>query len=726
LKRCRNSRKHRKHISRRLCSRNDHKICPMKNSFLMILLSAFFWNCSSHIEPVRQISLNGTWEIEKTDTLAQLPSAFESIVPVPGLVDMAVPALDTSRSYGQGTYWYKTGFTIAGAYPDRVQLKIGKVKYHARIYLNQRLVGEQLYCFTPGTFNIREFLNPPGEVNELLIGVGCVNQLPDTVMWGWDFEKTTYIPGIYDNVELILGGIPFIENIQVAPLIGEEQVRIVARIDNDGESTPIRISYVIKELASGRVVAKGRTEQTDFEVPMPGCRLWTPETPFLYQLVLSTGADEKTVRFGMRSFAFDPETGRAMLNGKPYFMRGTNVCIYRFFEDPDRNGLPWEEQWAIKLHNRFREMNWNSIRYCIGFPPERWYEIADSLGFLIQDEYPVWTSYNQEKIYPHITAEHLANGYRAWMTERWNHPCVAIWDAQNESVTPIIGEAIGLVRGLDLSDRPWENGWSAPQSVDDPVESHPYLFTRYFSEKPSEKGALYDLLSIVRIPDNDANQHDPAKDGQRYPNPPLINEYGWLWLNRDGSTTTLTDQIYEVAFGPDLTREQRIYIYTRYLGMLTEYWRAQRNCAGVLHFCGLGYSRPQEPRGQTSDNFIDIENLEFEPSFVKYVKSAFSPVGIMINFWENSAQAGERKEIEIVAINDLESGWEGVLRLAVRNGEKEISAREARLNLEAYGRVTHLFEIEFPPEAGDYQLVAEIEVGGEPVKSIREFSIAGI
>ena len=25
----------------------------------------------------------------------------------------------------------------------------------------------------------------------------------------------------------------------------------------------------------------------------------------------------------------------------------------------------------------FRDMQWNSLRYCIGFPPERWYEIAD-------------------------------------------------------------------------------------------------------------------------------------------------------------------------------------------------------------------------------------------------------------------------------------------------------------------------------------------------------------
>ena len=36
-------------------------------------------------------------------------------------------------------------------------------------------------------------------------------------------------------------------------------------------------------------------------------------------------------------------------------------------------------------------MHWNSIRYCIGFPPELWYDIADEEGFLIQDEFPIWT-----------------------------------------------------------------------------------------------------------------------------------------------------------------------------------------------------------------------------------------------------------------------------------------------------------------------------------------------
>lgn len=174
-------------------------------------------------------------------------------------------------------------------------------------------------------------------------------------------------------------------------MIDEEKVRIIASIDDGQLNEKPNFSYLIKELKSGRIVAEGETASNDFTVTLPGCQLWSPESPFLYELDLSTGSDEKTIRFGMRSFAFDKASRRALLNGKTYFMRGTNVCIYRFFEDPDRGSLPWDDQWVIRLHQQFKNMHWNSIRYCIGTPPERWYEIADSLGFLIQNEYPVWS-----------------------------------------------------------------------------------------------------------------------------------------------------------------------------------------------------------------------------------------------------------------------------------------------------------------------------------------------
>ncbi len=699
-------------------------------SFLLFgtVLLAFTLNrgCRSAEGYRTEISLNGSWEIVKSLDMDEIPSEFPSTVPVPGLVDLAVPALDTGKQYQEGVYWYRRGFTIEQEVPDRVVLRIGKVKYRARIYLNDRYVGEQLYCFTPAEFDVREYLNPPGTGNVLTIAVGTAPQMPDTVTWGHDFEKLTYIPGIYDNVKLILSGYPAIRNIQTVPLIGEGRVRIVADLDTGGQPAKAPLTYEIRELTSGKTVARGKSPDTDFTVPLPNAQLWTPDTPFLYELILATEADKSSVRFGMRSFTFDPVTRRAVLNGEPYYMRGTNVCIFRFFEDPDRAELPWDDQWAVDLHQQFKDMHWNSIRYCIGFPPERWYEIADSLGFLIQDEYPLWTLFDTEDIYPEVTAGHLASEFRPWLRAHWNHPSVVIWDAQNESVAIPTGEAVSMVREMDLSGRPWENGWMAPLQATDPMEAHPYQFIQYFRNERGRdgEGALKQLLSDFPGPRNSANDRDPPEDGDWYDNALIINEYAWLWLNRDGTPTTLTDGVYEVALDYADTRPERLEAYARHLGILTEYWRTQRLSAGVLHFCGLAYSRPEEPRGQTSDHFIDIQQLDLEPNFVEYVKPAFAPVGLMIRFWDRSVETGKVFGVDVVCINDLGSAYEGKLELSWVQGDRSVPAGSRDLDIPPYGRIVETYTVYSPAEPGAYELVAEIDYRGESVRSIREINVA--
>ena len=696
----------------------------MKQLFIFVVFILALAACNNQTAKRNSIQLNGDWQITKTDSFDNLPENFESFVPVPGLVDLAVPALDTGRSYENGVYWHKTQFTL-DEIPGLVELKLHKAKYRAVVYVNRQFAGEQLYCFTPISFDIKELVNEAGEPNELLIGIGTAPNLPDTVVWGHDFEKLTYIPGIYDDVELVLSDYPFIRNIQIVPQIEEEKVRVVTQLEQKEGEEPVSLSYRIEELSSGNIVAEGKSDGTDFEITIPDCQLWSPESPFLYQLTLSTGADEQTTRFGMRSFQFNPKTKRAELNGETYYMRGTNVCIFRFFEDPDRAELPWDDEWVIKLHQKFKEMNWNSIRYCIGFPPERWYEIADSLGFLIQDEYSYWTLNSDDDIYPEVKGEHIANEFRQWLPERWNHPCVVIWDAQNESITEETGKAIQLVREMDLSNRPWENGWEAPQAASDPYEAHPYLFSRYRrenSEPPSEDGALAELLENDPKPTNDANSHT-SKD-TTFKNPIIINEYAWLWLNRDGSTTTLTDRVYDVAFGENITKEERIDLYTKNLAMLTEYWRTQRECAGVLHFCGLAYSRSEEPRGQTSDHFIDIDNLTYEPKFVEHVKPAFAPVGLMIDFWDKQVSASEIDEFEVVMINDLNKPWSGILQFSFFSGDDELQQQQKEVTLKPFEKSVIVFEPELSPSSGDYRLEAKITFDGQPVTSSREFTIA--
>ena len=44
-------------------------------------------------------------------------------------------------------------------------------------------------------------------------GAQFLSDMPD----GFDYEKVRYISGIFDNVDLILSGTPYIQNVQVAP-----------------------------------------------------------------------------------------------------------------------------------------------------------------------------------------------------------------------------------------------------------------------------------------------------------------------------------------------------------------------------------------------------------------------------------------------------------------------------------------------------------------------------
>lgn len=60
----------------------------------------------------------------------------------------------------------------------------------------------------------------------------------------------------------------------------------------------------------------------------------------------------------MRTFYYDPETKLPMLNGGVYYLRGTNVAMHRFYEDPQREQHPWEENWARALYREFKDVGW--------------------------------------------------------------------------------------------------------------------------------------------------------------------------------------------------------------------------------------------------------------------------------------------------------------------------------------------------------------------------------
>jgi len=683
-------------------------------------------------EPRVEQSLDGLWQVAE-GSMDATPTTFDHQVPVPGLLDMATPAFVEvgTKSDKRQAFWYRRTFTLEREMPAIALLKINKAKYGTKVWLNGQLVGEHLPCFTPALMDVRPYLKDTGQPNEILVRVGADREcLPEGQPGGWDFEKYLYIPGIYDSVSLILTKAPYIINVQTVPDIVRGRLRVVTEIQSPTSVDRGSVAYRVRQVGTGQLagsarewgltLAAGQTKKLEVTIPIHHCRLWSPEDPFLYELEIDTGADVYRTRFGMRSFGFNRKTGRAMLNGKPYIMRGTNVCAYRFFEDAGRGDKPWRAEWVRRLHQKFKSMHWNSIRYCIGFPPEIWYDIADEEGFLIQDEFPIWLlseapeSPQAEKIIPE---------YTEWMRQRWNHPCVVIWDAQNESNTLETGKALQAVRHLDLSNRPWENGWAEPQSDEDCVEAHPYLFIKLFNKAwgRADFTGLKDMVNISGGPH--------LQEAQRKREVPIvINEYAWLWLNRDSTPTCLTANIYEKLLGSDSTAEQRWRLYAKYLAALTEFWRGRRECAGVLHFCALGYSRagdkPRPEGGATSDHFIDLEKLTFEPNFERYVRDAFAPVGLLLDYWGQELPAGTEQEFQVVVINDTHEKAEGTVRLQLLQGNSPVVTQTSPCAVGALRRKVLSFQLTLPSEAGPYTLIATIErPEQEPVQSVRDVTI---
>ena len=679
----------------------------------------------------QQISLDGTWQIAG-GSLKTPPDSFTHKVPVPGLVDESTPpfAQVGEKDQPREAFWYRTTFSIPGAVPDVARLKINRAIYGVHVLLNGTDVGGAVTGFSGCECDVTRALKGDGAKNELLVCVGAYRTaIPAAYPDGWDGEKKLYIPGIFDSVTLILAGNPYLNNVQVVPQIDQGSARVLVEIQHATDSTPLHA--VIKNARTGDVVAQqditapkpdaDGNATADFTIAIPQTHLWSPEDPFLYRLELTSPGDSISTRFGMREFHFDHVTHVPILNGKPYYLRGSNVTIFRFMEDSQRGHLPWNKDWVRKLHEGFKTMNWNALRYCIGAPPEFWYDIADETGILIEDEYPIWYNEGSAKgkkgVPTPLTVDALADEYTLAMRQRWNHPSIYIWDGQNESrQLTVTGAAIQKVRGLDLSHRPWDNGWGARQDPDDMQEAHFYLYEP-FLKRPFH---LWKFQGKDGSPTVSLKNSDPSKPSPIYN--VILNEYDWLWVNRDGSPTKLTKVIWDTHAldFPSNTVEQRFNCYARTMADITEYWRSHRKLAGVLEFVSLGYSRPD---GQTSDHFVDVPNLKVEPNYFHYMQQAFSPVGIMVDYWLPNPPPGPLP-INVAVINDLSQTWQGPVTLALRKDGRVISEAHADTTVPPAGRSVVTLTITIPSGTGPYQIVGSLkDQNGKKIESLRDLNL---
>jgi hypothetical protein len=333
---------------------------------------------------------------------------------------------------------------------------------------------------------------------------------------------------------------------------------------------------------------------------------------------------------------------------------------------------------------------------------------------LLQYEFPIWSDRpaepSEKKRHESWREAEIEEQAREFLRDNWNHPSVAIWDISNETHWDFLrARLIPALRSLDLSGRPWENGYLQPQDAGDPYETHPYKFVDHvFGKQPS----------FFQMPDLERVSPEKPPTDWRARHASLINEYDWLWLHRDGTPTHLTRKVYDHLLGPDATPQARLALNGYLLGGLTEYWRSQRQHAGVLY---LAYLDGDLPHAFTCDNFRNIETLELEPHFENSMREAFKPLGVYLDFWQPTLPPGTKRAYRVTLVNDTHEPVRGNLTLAwlPESGKAEDAVKaedagaEQVVEVAACGRASYEIELTSPAE-GRYVLTATASWPGKP------------
>lgn len=704
----------------------------MRYLFTVVFIVLAVFQLAGQYSTRSVLDLNGIWEFEQT-TKAFPPKQFSRKIQVPGLIHLAEPRIEEydkffkrpdrveaksqhnlyNIDYTPKYSWYKKMALIPVEQKNsECVITIKKSQYVTQVYVNGFDMGTSIACYTPVEFNISKALNY-GSFNEILIKVGDRTWLPSEAAGGTDKEKEHYLPGIWDDVSLSFTGKIRINRLLVLPSVAGKNVTVKTQIRNfqppqvfygDAMADSILLSVSITEKKSGKTVAakEGRflvkrdnNSELSIEIPLSDFKVWTPDSPVLYQATVkvflrSELSDIFSRNFGMRDFE---RRGKYFyLNNEKIFLRGTNITLQRFFEDPDCSNLVWDKTWVKKLMIDYpKDLNWNAMRICVGIVPDFWYDLADEYGLMFQNEWLYWQN--------HGWNEQIRKEYTDWLWTDGSHPSIIIWDGINENWDDFIGNTlIPELKKLDPT-RIWDAGYMTGNSMqlDEMDEPHPYEAMRGSFDYPL--GDLnYKSRAILNIEQSSSLQ--------------LVNEYGWIWLWRNGTPSKLTVDVYKFYLGASSTPSQNRELQAYWLQLETEWLRSNSSLAGVLAFCYLANNY-----GYTGDWFIDnIRDLT--PGLtLKWFKHAFAPSALFINLRDERYftkspphPAGSELLFNLCGVNDLSKSISGSADIKlIDEAGNTVSSQISKIELKPYLRTMLPVKLDLPDKAGGYLLLCEFK-----------------
>jgi beta-galactosidase/beta-glucuronidase len=315
------------------------------------------------------------------------------------------------------------------------------------VSVNGKEIGSHCGGYDPFAFDITNAVKPGGR-NELVVRV-------------WDSTGRNGAPRGKQQFSAIKkpGGIMYTpcsgiwQTVWLEPEPKTTSLGLL-EIKPDVDHSTVKVSAVFATSVTGTVtahvsvfdgekeVAKATALYPELQIPNP--KLWSPQTPFLYDLKYSLVRDGKIVDtvtsyFAMRKISLGKdEKGitRPMLNNKFVFQSGP---LDQGFWPDGIYTAPTDE--ALKSDiEAMKRLGFNMVRKHVKVEPERWYYWCDKLGLMVWQDMPSGGAGQGSKRkgdgdgvpISEERARQFETELRAMIETHRNHPSVIMWVVFNE------------------------------------------------------------------------------------------------------------------------------------------------------------------------------------------------------------------------------------------------------------------------------------------------------
>jgi hypothetical protein len=452
------------------------------------------------------INLNGLWDYAVTPKAAGASASYDGKILVPFCIESALSGVKRKFTPND-RLWYSRSFTAPGLKEgERLILNFGAVDYETTVSVNSQAVGSHTGGYDSFSFDITDALQS-GE-NTLTVSVTDDQSGPKGKQSYNKFDNPGFIfytatSGIWQTVWLEKVPAGYIKNLKITPDIDRGTVSVTVNAASGNAKVTVK--------DQGRTVCTGGGGAGEAIVlQVPDAKLWSPDSPFLYDLEIELGEDRVTSYFGMRKISMakdDKGRLRPMLNNKPVFMAGPLDQGYwpdGIYTAPTDEALKFD----LEMTKAF---GFNSTRKHVKVEPDRWYYWCDRLGLLVWQDMPNGSAGKDARGFQDGVprSKELANQFehelREMVNQFYNHPSIIMWVIFNEAWgqydTPRLTEIVREADPTRLINS--GSGWFLPEDCGDVVDRHKYKGTVPVSPEQKRIGTLGEFGGFGRVaPDN--------------------------------------------------------------------------------------------------------------------------------------------------------------------------------------------------------------------------------